>query len=338
MRLIRIPLSISTPGSTYNLTFTPPSHARLICLGIDVDTKAALYDHEVTSFQHGAYQAVTTATVGSTVYGVPLGHMANRVEYDDVSSVHLAPAKFQPFPGRFNDPDDYLALSIRAARGDTLSKSERLRLFLGGRVPCQRFGFLPLTPNIEVNLAVKRIYGSSSITYAHLWCLELDATEMEFCCSQAKLTDFPHWAVQALILAAGAGVEDAMIERKWNLPGAGANHALRVHNIMAMGHQNNGGTIAYAVDHLKGALVRITAGDGNAIDPNYADKRIKLHAFAPQLLQHVDCARRPEIIVPWNSSLQFEVQRLATTYQKDIRVTLYGLLRPQIEGQQLDAA
>jgi len=338
MRLIKVPLTISAPGATYTMTFSPPSHARLVVLGMDVDTKAAMYDHEVTSISHGAYEGITKGSNSGTDYSPPLGHVANRVEPDDLSSVHLAPAKFQPWPGRFNDPEDFLGLQIRAARGDQLSRNEKLRLFLGGRVPCRNFSFIPITPNVDFTVSLKRIYGASSVTYAHLWCLELDATEMEYCCSLAKLTDWPHWACQPLILAAGAGVEANQIERRWNLAGAGTNHALRVHNIMAMGYQNNGGVIAYAVDHLKAALVRITAGDGNAIDPNYADKRVKLHTFAPQLLQHVDCARRPEIIVPWNSSLQFDVQRLASTYQKDIRVTLYGLLRPKAENGTYEAA
>jgi hypothetical protein len=338
MKLIRVPLVISAySGGQATLTWTPPSHARVVAVGLSVDSKAALRDHEVTEIKHGSLSFLTRSTVSSTEYGVSLGHVANHIDYEDLSTELYAAAHFRPWPGRYNATMRNLVLTLRAAQGETLTQQERVSLFLAEKVPCRDFTFIPIDANVEFSVTVKRIHGATSIAYAYLWCIEMDAGEKDLVCSLHKLTDYPHWLAHTLILPAAAGLSDP-VECRWNPNGAQANHALRIMHLLAMGHENNGGTIAYALDHLNAVLLRLAAGDGNALQPDFADKRVRLAEMAPQLLQHVDCARQPELIVPWNSSIQLTAQRLASDYEKQIRLCFYGLLRP-MEGTTIpDAA
>lgn len=342
MRLIRVPMTVDTPGSTYNIHWTPPEQALVAAVGFSIDKLAALYDTEVTSVTHGGREAVTKSTVSGTEYGIPLGHFANYIEHEAISSagVLAAPSKFKPWPGRYNLPADWQSLVARLQNGEALSPAEKLRVRMARRVPCEGFAAWPLQRQVKFNIALKRIYGTTAPAYAYLWVIEFEnAEEMALFCGQPDLTDYPHWLGQGLILAAAAGTDQTRTERLWqpaNMPA----HALRIQQFFAMGHENNSETIAYNAAYPASVLVNVEGGDGGSVFPSYADARAQLHTLAPQVLQHYDCARDPELLLPWNGSLLFETQRLLTDYQKDIRLTAYGLLRPQdaLTGGVADAA
>lgn len=345
MRVVRKSLTISTPSgspATYNLKWQPPKGALVAAIGIGVDSLAALYDTEVTGIEHGARQAVKTFVEGNITYGPPLGHVACRVEHDDLSDVaRLAPAKFKAWPGRINSPRDLRVLQSKLQQGYQPGYNERLRLRMAGKPPCEDFAMWPLKELVDFKISLKRIYGSTTIARAWLYLIEFESKqEMELYCGQPDLTDYPQWVTQALVLDNTAAVDGTDKETLW--PGAfsGINpHGLRILQIFSMGHSNDGGTITYAPDYTSAALVNLKHGGGESVAPFYADERVMLGEFTSQLLQHYDCWRNPDLILKWHSSLLWETERLATDYQKDLRLSLYGLLRPQdAEGNIRDAA
>ncbi|MCW8134718.1 MAG: hypothetical protein KIT75_03495 [Planctomycetota bacterium] len=342
MRIIRLPLTVETPGATYNLKATPPDHARILAIGLIVDSKAALLDHEVTSISNGGREHVTKSTVSATDYYPALGHAACALPNENLSDGQAVGPRFVAWPGRFNLPADYLALIEKLRERMPLTPAEEIRLRFANRLPCQGFSFIRVQRSQEFKIALKRIHGSTSIAYADLVCIELgdsqaDLETYDLICGQPDQTDDPHWLGQALILSATAAVADDT-QRRWQ-PEKVSPHALRISHLFAMGHQNNGGTIAYAADYLDKTLVNLLGDSGGRIFPSYASVRRPVNVMAPQLLQLADCWRRLDRIVRWNDSLVIQAQGLVSDYQKDIRLTFYGTLRPQTRsGEVLDAA
>ena len=342
MKIIRVPMTVGTPGSTYNLTVTLPAHAKCVAIGLIVDSKAALIDHQVTSIRHGGLEYVSKSTVSSTDYYPALGHVACCLANEAVDEGYQVGAKFTPWPGRYNNGNDWRSLLARLADRQELSQAEVTRLQFADAVPCENFTFIRMAAEQEFKVALSRIYGSTSILYADLVCIDFsdsprDVEVFKSVCRQPDLTDAPHWLGQALILAAAAAVASDT-QRRWTNTEI-APHALRISHLLATAYQNNSGTIAYDATYATATLLKLKSDAGGRIWPSYADARRPLATMAPQLLQLQDCWRRFDRILRWQDSLLIEAQGLVTTYQKDIRLTFYGLLRPQDKaGHVADAA
>lgn len=327
-KLVHLPLTISAYASgVVTLSLTPPANARLAVIGVKVDQLAALYDHEVTSIQHGTYEGVSTHAVNSTVYGAPLGTVANYfgpLQAD--GDVQAAVRPFRPWPGRMNSLFDLTRLLAKQWRGEQLSKRELQRALIGGAYPARDFAAWKLDPNVTFTLTAKRIYGATAITYASLVCIELDEVQEELLCDgRADLTDRPHWLVQAaeLVAASGSVIQN---ERKWagaSLPGYG----LKVLQSFAQICSNNSGTKLYDDTYLSKVLVRFLGKDQEALVKSYADKRQLITAFTTQLLQEYDQSKEFGLELPWQTRLHVETETLTSTYQKDLRLVHYGLLR-----------
>lgn len=337
MRLIRKSLAISSPGATYRLTWTPPRNARVAVIGISVDSLAALRDHQVTGISHGARQALKTCTISSTVYGIPLGHVACRVEHDDLAShVGRAPG-FKAWPGRFNSPVDLRRLESKLAQGQGLTPTEQLRLRWRDRVPCRDFTLWPLRELVEFRVDLARLYGSTSILRAWLHLVEFESeAEKQLFCGQPDLSEYPQWIAQALILQSGVGVDAQPHETLWPGDFSGLSpHAVRLRQILATGYSNNSDTIDYAPTYPNNVLVDLRRGDGGALGPSWSEERVTVSELAPQRLQDFDCWRDPEIMLPWFGSLQWNTERLLTSYAKIIRLSLYGTLEVQRADQPI---
>lgn len=333
MRLMRIPLAISAyVAGVVNLTYTPPQKSRMAVIGLGCDSKAALYDHECTALVHGAVNAVSKSTVDAVDYGVPLGHMCNFDQFDDLTSSNIACKRWKPWGGMLNDPNDYRNLIMRGARGEQLTDKELHRLSLAGQVPCEAFAAWPLQEGIEFKQTLKRIYGATAITKAWAYVIDFSDEQRELMSGcRMDFTDYPHWACQALIGTAAAGVTEDKAELRWNgqtMPW----YALKVMQLFAMGHSNDGGTIVYDLDHVQNALIKIKQNDGSDIVPHWAAKRIPIYELASQILQQSDCSKNPEIILPYQAGFNIDLETEVSDFQKDIRLTFYGNLHPQEPG------
>jgi hypothetical protein len=338
MRVIRKSLDISTPGATYNLTYEPPKGARVAVIGVGVDSLASLYDTQVMAITHGARQGVKTKTISSVEYGVPLGHVASRVEHDSLSSVPLVAApQVRMWPGRMNDPRDLANLRAKLRNGGSLDYHENLRLRWADRAPCRSFAMWPLRELVEFKISLSRVFGTTAISRAWLYLLEFeDAREHALYCGQPDLTDYPMWVAQPLILDAAAGVDRNPHETQWPGEFSGINpHGLRIKQFFSTGYSRDpdaDNAIAYAPTYPNLVKVELQRGDAGALAPWFAEERVTLSEFAPQLMQHFDCWRDPELILPWYGSLLWDTERLLSSLPKIIRVSAYGLLRPQADG------
>lgn len=337
-RIVRIPFDVEYTNDDYELSVTPPDHARLGAVFITVDQKAALYDHQVAAIEHFRRKHLTPHTVSGTDYGAPLGHVAGTFDPSvyDAASPRVLP--FRPWPGLINNFVDFDWLRGRYARGEQLNLHEQFRLANFGKLPCRDFSMIRLQPQHEFKVSGSRIYGETAISKAYLHCIVLDDTDYALFERQehADFVDSPHWLVHALILAAAAGVGSGAEERKFNAP-AQAKLGLQVLATMAMAHENNAGTIAYNEAYLAAVLLRFTGNDNNSIFPSFADQRQLLTELSTQILQEVDPCRRLGLWVPWNGRYHVETQRTVTTYQKDVRMTHYGLLKPSNSlGEMVD--
>jgi len=248
---------------------------------------------------------------------------------------------FQPWPGRFNDPADWQALLMKLANRVPLTQHETIRLKMARQVPCERFTMIPLKPNAKLEIEVERIHGTTRIAYAYAWCIAFDdVTDWELVCSPngRDLTDLPHWLCTAMELTAASGVQTD-VEKQWVAEALG-DHALRVVSLFATAHSNdNDATIDYAPDYLADLLLKVKAGGGADVFPTYASKRVRISEHVPQFLQQFDCWRRFDYVLRYLESLLFETQALTTkSYQRDVRLVVYGLLRPQEDGRVPDAA
>lgn len=246
--------------------------------------------------------------------------------------------KFQPWPGRLNDPADWQMLAYKVADKRPLTAHEAWRSRFARAVPCERFTAWPVTPGVDFVVEVARIFGSTSITRAYLWCIEFDSnddTRLQRC-QMPDYTDYPQWLTVAGQVSAGAAVQ-ADVERQW-VSSDLAPHALRITHLLAMAHSNNSGTFAYDVSYLQNLLLRVKEAGSKRLLPDFADVRQRLDEMAVQYLQQLDCWKRFDYLLGWNSSLLLEYENTAaTSYQRDVRATFYGLLRPQSNGQVLDA-
>lgn len=267
-----------------------------------------------------------------------LGSLNDNVEALALALQWILGVKFQPWPGRLNDPADWNMLAYKVAQRQPLSPHEAWRSRFARAVPCERFTAWPVTPGVDFVVEVARIFGATSITRAYLWCIEFDEqddTRLQRC-QMPDYTDYPQWLAAAAQVSAAAAVQ-ADQERSWVSSDIGP-HALRITHMLAMAHSNNGGTFAYDVSYLQNLLLRVKEAGSKRLLPDYADVRQRLDERAVQYLQQLDCWRRFDYLLGWNSSLLLEIENAAaTSYQRDVRLSFYGLLRPQSNGQVLDA-
>lgn len=323
-RLLRIAATISAYVSDeVTVSYKPEEGERIAVIGTSCDSQAALLDHEVLKMVQGQFNAVSKSTVDGVDYGVHLGAICNFEQFHDLSSEPIATRKFQPWPGRVNDPHDYAELLAKTATGQPLTVAETNRLMLARSIPCESFAVWALQPGVEWCSTFKRIRGSTAITKFYLYAVVIpEDYDLD------ELNDRPHWLGQALILGNTAQVEDSNTIMRWSgksLP----NMALRMKQIFGIGHSNNGGTIVYALDHFHSVLVKLLDHDGTNLLPHFASRRVPLYELCSQILQHQDCSKDPGVIMLWNSSIQFEIESTAVDFQKDIRLAFYGLIRPQ---------
>jgi hypothetical protein len=243
---------------------------------------------------------------------------------------------FKPWPGRLNDPADWQRLLYKIQQNQPLTGHEALRLKFARAVPCEGFAAWHVTPNVDFKVRLQRIHGSTSITRAYLWAIdytdEVNPDELHgMICAMPDLTDYPHWMVAAGNLTAGAAVQTP-IEPNW-INSEIAPHALRIRALLAMAHSNASGTITYGVSYLQNLLLSIKEAGKKDIYPTYANQRQPLEAQAVQYLQQLDCWRRFDYLLRWNTELQITPETLAATSNtRDLRLSFYGLLRPQSEG------
>lgn len=243
---------------------------------------------------------------------------------------------FKPWPGRLNDPADWQRLLYKLQQNQQLTAHEQLRLKFARAVPCESFAGWHVTPSVDFKIRLQRIHGSTSITRAYLWAVdytdELNPDELhEMICQMPDLTDQPHWLTAAGNLTAAAAAQTP-IELEWVNSDIGP-HALRVRALMAMAHSNAAGTITYDVSYLQNLLLNIKEAGNKDIYPSYANQRQPLEAQAVQYLQQLDCWRRFDYLLRWNTDLLLTPETLAATGNtRDLRLSFYGLLRPQSEG------
>lgn len=323
-RLLRIPATIGAYESdVVKISYKPAMDERIAIIGMSCSQKPALYTHECLDMSQASDQAVTVSTIGETDYGIPFGAICNLEKNSNWATVgvEIGSRKFQPWAGRINNPFDYRELLEKAQSGQQLTQAESNRLMLARAVPVEGFAAWPLQSGVEWSMTLKRIYGATAISKIYLYAIVLPA---DF--DIDELTDRPHWLGQALTLANTAQVEDSPTILRWV---GQSNRALRVNQIFNMGYSNNGGVIAYDADYSDAVSLKILEQDGTGLLPHFASRRVPLYELSNQILQHTDVSKDPALIIAENSSIQLEAESSALTYQKDVRLAFYGLIRPQ---------
>lgn len=297
--LIRVPLTVGTPGATYDLTRTLPDWARLGAVGLSIYPLDALADHQVTLFEHNEYRAVTKFSSGGTDYGVPLGHIAS-----------------------YLGAESYLDGTRRAT-------GNRLKLWPGrlapAGMPCEQgVSLLPLKGNREIRISVARLFGSTSISKAYLWCVPLDAEEHKRRCDGLQsVVDRPHWLAGRISQAAAASSVPSLLELPWD---SFDDRALRWMQTFATVYVNTAGTLSYDPTYADATYLRLRDPDDALLYPDFADGPDRISELASAGMQSFDCLRDMQLFVPPKRKLRIYSTGDATAQVKDVRLSIYGPL------------